>query len=101
MAVAEICLTGKPAIFVPYPHAAEDHQTFNAKVLVDAGAGLMVEDKAVGKDLIPLLLKTINDITIMQSMHNKVLLHAVDNADNVIATAIIECISKVKEKSKK
>lgn len=101
MAVAEICLTGKPAIFVPYPYAAEDHQTFNAKVLVDAGAGLMLEDKSVGKELIPLLLKTINDITIMQSMHNKVLLHAVDNADNVIATAIIECISKVKEKSKK
>ena len=94
MAVAEICLTGKPAIFVPYPHAAEDHQTFNAKVLVDAGAGLMVEDKFVDTTLIPLLIKTINDETATQSMHKKVLEHAIDNADNVIATAIIKRISK-------
>ena len=40
----ELMAMGKPAILVPYPHAANDHQTLNAQTLVDAGAALMVAD---------------------------------------------------------
>ena len=47
MAVAEIAMTGKACIFVPYPHAAEDHQTFNAEVLVKEKAARMIADKNV------------------------------------------------------
>ena len=43
----EIAITGKPCVFVPYPFAAEDHQTFNAKTLVDDGAAFMVKDAMV------------------------------------------------------
>ena len=42
MTVAEMCVVGKPVIFVPFPFAAEDHQTINAQVLVDKNAALMV-----------------------------------------------------------
>ena len=52
MAIAEICLIAKPAVFVPYPHAAEDHQTYNAKTLVDDGAAFMVKDAMVKDDLV-------------------------------------------------
>jgi UDP-N-acetylglucosamine--N-acetylmuramyl-(pentapeptide) pyrophosphoryl-undecaprenol N-acetylglucosamine transferase len=38
----ELMAMGKPAILVPYPYAANDHQTLNARALVDAGAALMV-----------------------------------------------------------
>lgn len=38
----ELMAVGKPAILVPYPYAANDHQTLNARTLVDAGAALMV-----------------------------------------------------------
>jgi UDP-N-acetylglucosamine--N-acetylmuramyl-(pentapeptide) pyrophosphoryl-undecaprenol N-acetylglucosamine transferase len=38
----ELMAMGKPAILVPYPYAANDHQTLNARTLVDAGAALMV-----------------------------------------------------------
>ena len=40
----ELMGMGKPAILVPYPYAANDHQTLNARALVDAGAALRVAD---------------------------------------------------------
>jgi UDP-N-acetylglucosamine--N-acetylmuramyl-(pentapeptide) pyrophosphoryl-undecaprenol N-acetylglucosamine transferase len=40
----EIMALGKPAVLVPYPYAANDHQTLNARALVDAGAAMMVAD---------------------------------------------------------
>lgn len=50
--VAELAALGKPAILVPYPHAADDHQRANAESLVRAGAARMVLDaEATGKRL--------------------------------------------------
>jgi UDP-N-acetylglucosamine--N-acetylmuramyl-(pentapeptide) pyrophosphoryl-undecaprenol N-acetylglucosamine transferase len=43
-AVAEICAAGKPAILVPFPYAADDHQRRNAEALVAAGAARLVSD---------------------------------------------------------
>jgi UDP-N-acetylglucosamine--N-acetylmuramyl-(pentapeptide) pyrophosphoryl-undecaprenol N-acetylglucosamine transferase len=43
--VAEITAAGRVAIFIPFPHAADDHQKKNAEALVDAGAALMIEQK--------------------------------------------------------
>lgn len=51
--LAEIGVRGLPSVLIPYPYAAEDHQTFNAQVFVKAGAAHMIEDKALnGKALI-------------------------------------------------
>jgi UDP-N-acetylglucosamine--N-acetylmuramyl-(pentapeptide) pyrophosphoryl-undecaprenol N-acetylglucosamine transferase len=44
--VAELCATGTPAVFVPFPHAADDHQTGNARALADAGAAILISDDA-------------------------------------------------------
>src|SRR6185503_10293804 len=44
MTVAELCVVKKPVLFVPYPFAAEDHQTVNAQQLVNKNAALMVKD---------------------------------------------------------
>jgi UDP-N-acetylglucosamine--N-acetylmuramyl-(pentapeptide) pyrophosphoryl-undecaprenol N-acetylglucosamine transferase len=43
--VSELCLVGKPTIFVPSPNVAEDHQTKNAMALVDRGAAEIVPDR--------------------------------------------------------
>lgn len=45
--VAEVAATGTPAIFVPWPGAAENHQLDNARTLTDIGAGVLVEESAM------------------------------------------------------
>jgi UDP-N-acetylglucosamine--N-acetylmuramyl-(pentapeptide) pyrophosphoryl-undecaprenol N-acetylglucosamine transferase len=42
LTVSELAAVGLPSILVPYPHAVDDHQTVNASVLVDAGAGFLL-----------------------------------------------------------
>ncbi len=42
--VAELCVVGRPAILVPYAHAADDHQSFNARALSEAGAAWVVPE---------------------------------------------------------
>ncbi len=44
LSVSELCLTAKPSILVPYPFAAEDHQTQNAHNLVEKNAAILVKD---------------------------------------------------------
>ena len=43
--VSELCMVGRPVLFIPSPNVAEDHQTKNALALVNAGAALMVAEK--------------------------------------------------------
>ena len=49
--VAEIACVGKPAIFVPFPHAADNHQAYNAHALVVAGAAEMIAEADLSGDL--------------------------------------------------
>ena len=51
--VSEICAIGKPAIFVPSPNVAEDHQTHNAMALVRRDAALLVRDSDAVDELLP------------------------------------------------
>jgi UDP-N-acetylglucosamine--N-acetylmuramyl-(pentapeptide) pyrophosphoryl-undecaprenol N-acetylglucosamine transferase len=92
MAVAEICLKGKACVFVPYPHAAEDHQTFNAKLLVNDNAALMVKDSEVNEMLVPLVLNTLKDEACLQKLETNIKTFSINNADKVIAEKIIEIV---------
>jgi len=57
--ICELQCLGKPAVLIPYPFAAENHQYFNAKTLADRGAAIIIEDK----DLTPeLLTKTVKEL---------------------------------------
>lgn len=44
LTVAELAAAGVGAVLVPYPHAVDDHQTHNARYLLDAGAAVLVDD---------------------------------------------------------
>jgi UDP-N-acetylglucosamine--N-acetylmuramyl-(pentapeptide) pyrophosphoryl-undecaprenol N-acetylglucosamine transferase len=57
--VGEITAAGKPAIFVPFPRAADDHQNVNARALEQAGAAVVLEESKLGSGL---LVETIADL---------------------------------------
>lgn len=59
MTITEIAKTGKPAIFVPFPFATENHQEYNAKVLENVGAAKIILDKDLNLDI---LSKTLDDM---------------------------------------
>ena len=42
--ISELCIVGKPVIFIPSPHVAEDHQTKNAQAITDKNAALMIKE---------------------------------------------------------
>ncbi|HYG98613.1 MAG TPA: undecaprenyldiphospho-muramoylpentapeptide beta-N-acetylglucosaminyltransferase [Terriglobales bacterium] len=48
--VAEITAAAKPAIFIPFPHAADDHQTRNAEALVKAGAAVLLRESELSPE---------------------------------------------------
>jgi UDP-N-acetylglucosamine--N-acetylmuramyl-(pentapeptide) pyrophosphoryl-undecaprenol N-acetylglucosamine transferase len=48
--VAEINAAGKPAIFIPFPHATDDHQLRNAQALERAGAAVLIAEKDLTSD---------------------------------------------------
>ena len=43
--VSELCIVGKPVIYVPSPNVAEDHQTKNAQAIVDKNAAILIREK--------------------------------------------------------
>ena len=48
--VAELAITGKPAVFIPYPFAADNHQELNARAMADAGAALVFRQAELTAD---------------------------------------------------
>jgi len=54
--LTEISLAGLPSILVPYPYAADDHQTANAKVFADAGAAKLIQQKDLTPEILAKLL---------------------------------------------
>ena len=55
--VTELAAVGAAAVFVPFPHAVDDHQTSNAKFLVDAGAGWLVPQRELTPESLAALIR--------------------------------------------
>jgi UDP-N-acetylglucosamine--N-acetylmuramyl-(pentapeptide) pyrophosphoryl-undecaprenol N-acetylglucosamine transferase len=89
MAIAEIAVVKKPAILVPYPFAAEDHQTVNALYLAERGAAILLKDELVHETLMPRLMALAKDKSSQLAMIESISPLGVRNADEVIAAEII------------
>jgi len=57
--VAELAIAGKPAIFIPYPFAADNHQEINAREMADAGAALMFRQAELTADKLAAALRPL------------------------------------------
>lgn len=67
--LAELTVRGLPAILIPYPYAAEDHQRYNAQALVMCGAAKMILDKMLtGRELLEEIVHLKNDPEALKRM---------------------------------
>jgi len=94
LAIAELCIAARPVIFVPYPYAAEDHQTSNAMALVEHNAAVLVKDNEADKELFGKIKQLLHDNTMQQVMINNLKRMAVTDADERIANTVIRAARK-------
>lgn len=72
LAISELCIAGKPAVLVPSPNVAEDHQTKNAMALVKNDAALMVSDNEAKYKLVDEALKLLHDTQLSDKLSKKI-----------------------------
>jgi UDP-N-acetylglucosamine--N-acetylmuramyl-(pentapeptide) pyrophosphoryl-undecaprenol N-acetylglucosamine transferase len=94
MSVAELCVAKKPVVFVPFPFAAEDHQTANAQNLVNKQAGLMIKDSEAKEKLVPTVIALARDEDQQQMLRENIGELAVTNADEVVAMEILRLVGR-------
>jgi UDP-N-acetylglucosamine--N-acetylmuramyl-(pentapeptide) pyrophosphoryl-undecaprenol N-acetylglucosamine transferase len=94
IAIAELCVVGKPVIFVPFPFASEDHQMVNAMTLVKKNAALVIKDSEAKSKLMDTILQLINNDTLCLELRKNISKLANTNADKKIAEEILKHISK-------
>lgn len=92
LSVSELCLVGRPAILVPFPAAAEDHQTKNAMSLVDHKAALLVKDQAARTELVTAALALLSNPVQRQELSTQIKTFAKPNAARDIASEVIKLV---------
>ena len=96
MAIAELCVVKKPVLFVPYPFAAEDHQTANAKTLVNRHAAKMIADTDALQELVPAVIALSKDFVLQDVLRENIGQLAINNADVTIAEVILQQLAAIK-----
>jgi UDP-N-acetylglucosamine--N-acetylmuramyl-(pentapeptide) pyrophosphoryl-undecaprenol N-acetylglucosamine transferase len=87
--IAEILFLGVPAILVPSPNVAENHQYFNARSLVDKGAVVLLEDKKLNENLVEKVLANLLDDSRLSEMSRVAKQLSRPDATSVIANRAI------------
>ncbi|EMR03545.1 UDP-N-acetylglucosamine--N-acetylmuramyl-(pentapeptide) pyrophosphoryl-undecaprenol N-acetylglucosamine transferase [Cesiribacter andamanensis AMV16] len=92
LSISELCLAAKPSILVPSPNVAEDHQTKNARNLVQEGAALLVRDAQAPEELVPEALRLLQDAAQQQELSRNISRLARPQAAEHIANEILGLI---------
>jgi len=92
LSVSEICLSGKPSLLVPFPNAAEDHQTENAKSLVMENAAILIPDKSAKDTLVSAAIKTLDDKDLLaQLAENSFSMGRPKAAQQIVKLITVQC----------
>lgn len=92
IAVSELELVGKPTILVPFPYAAEDHQTKNAMSLVDKDAAILVKDSEVNTGLLKAIKELTSQPERVASLTNNISKMGMPDAANQIANQVLSLV---------
>ena len=86
--VSELCVVGKPTIFIPSPNVAEDHQTKNAMALVNYNAAVLIKDEEAREKLGDEILDLIKNGERRQKLENNITRLAIKDSAEVIAAEV-------------
>lgn len=89
ISVSELCLVQKPAILVPLPTAAEDHQTHNARALTDRGAAILLKDDEAIARLGSTVIDLMRDKDALERLRLAIAGMGTHNAAEAIAAEVI------------
>ena len=93
--VTELAVCGVPAILIPYPYAAEDHQTYNAQVYTQAGAGILFQQKELtAEKLQNQVLELLQSPKELQKMSEKAKTVAVPESAEKLAQLVREVVER-------
>ena len=92
--ISELCLLKKPAILVPSPNVAEDHQTQNALAIVNKQAAVMIADKDTESQLADTILKLIHHPEQLGTLRKNIGQMALHRSAERIVEEIIDLINK-------
>lgn len=92
--ISELCLVGKPAILVPSPNVAEDHQTKNAMALAGKDAAMVIADNIAEKNLVTEAIKLVSDIQRKELFSDNIKKLAERDADIRIANEVLRLAGK-------
>lgn len=70
--ISELCIVGKPVIFIPSPNVAEDHQTKNALAVVEKGAGLLVKETDIDQNFNTIWKGLITDDELQNNLSSQI-----------------------------
>lgn len=90
--VSELCVVGKPVIFVPSPNVAEDHQTKNAQAIVDEKAAILIKETELKDNFQKIFLEIFNDKQKRKILSKNIKALAKPNATKQIVDEIIKNI---------
>ncbi len=96
--LAELCVLGKPAILVPYPYAADNHQEFNAGLVAERGGALLYREAELnGSELAGRIIELLNDSGRLEEMGRRAREVAYPEATAFIVQGGLELI-KIKKR---
>lgn len=92
LSISELCLAEKPAVLVPSPNVAEDHQTKNAQSLMSESAALLVRDADANERLAQVTIDLLKDKELQQSLATNIARLGRPHAARDIANEILSLI---------